>query len=113
MSSSPRATSAWISALLLDYRAVGRAQRHLLDANRMVSIYVIDRRDGKLLAARPLAQQNRAEGVDARRRPIASNEMRVETGATGATIAAAPITHRAHRRRLQSSLKAMLVYRLS
>jgi len=85
----------WDSAqtpVLVDYAAEGRVQRRLLWANRNGFYYVIDRGDGKLLDSRPFVQQNWAEGLDPRGRPIPNKELKaarsgfvVYPGGTGGT----------------------------
>ena len=85
----------WDSAqtpVLVDYAAEGRVQRRLLWANRNGFYYVIDRSDGKLLDSRPFVQQNWAEGLDPRGRPIPNKELKaarsgfvVYPGGTGGT----------------------------
>lgn len=56
--------------VLIDETTAGKRKRLLAQANRNAFYYVLDRENGKFLAARPIAKQTWASGIDVHGRPV-------------------------------------------
>ncbi len=61
--------------ILVDAEFQGRARKLMLWPNRNAFYYVLDRKTGEFLLAKPFAKQTWAKGIDKNGRPIAKPEM--------------------------------------
>jgi alcohol dehydrogenase (cytochrome c)/quinohemoprotein ethanol dehydrogenase len=87
--------SATQQIILADLPIGGQTRKVLMQAPKNGFFYVIDRTNGKLISAKPFAEQTWAKGIDlATGRPIMNPEARYDT--TGKPWTGSPSPHGAH-----------------
>jgi alcohol dehydrogenase (cytochrome c)/quinohemoprotein ethanol dehydrogenase len=102
--------SATQQMILTDLKIDGKVRKVLMQAPKNGFFYVIDRTNGKLISAKPFAEQTWAKGIDlATGRPIENPEARYTE--TGESWSGSPSPHGAHSWMPMSySPKTKLVY---